>query len=119
MQQRYKIGNEHGSIVWDIKLILKDIQTFHKCKLNVEELYFHNPAPINEDYAMTTDISQPIIVVQLSDDIDKVIDGNHRLYNAHKLGIPTIQCYYLSEEEHTKYICNYHSRTYTAVVDNW
>lgn len=34
----------------------------------------------DEAYAMSTDLLKPLIVVKLADNIDKLIDGNHRLF---------------------------------------
>ncbi len=119
MEQKYQIGNEYGSIMWDIELLLKDIELFQKREFNVEKLYNSNPSRVDEEYAMTTDVTKPLVIAQLSDKIDKLIDGNHRLYKAHKTGMQTICCCYLSPKEHTKYICDYDAEVYRSVIDNW
>ena len=116
MEQKYQIGNEHGSVLWDIEKLLNDIGKFRTREFDVEFLALNNPFRGNEEYAMKTDITKPLIIVALTENADKLIDGNHRLQKALKLGIPKITAYYLSFEEHHNYIVNYDEQTYCEVV---
>lgn len=119
MEQKYKIGNEYGDIMWDINRILKDKAKFPIREFDVEALvaknYFHG----NAEYAMNTDLNEPLIVVNLISDIDKLIDGNHRLFKAKKLGHQKITAYYLSIEEHCRYIVDFNPDIYRLVVNHW
>lgn len=119
MQQKYQIGSCFGSIMWDIEKLLIDSFKFNSKTFDVEQLLLNNPSPIDEAYAMKTDISRPPIVVQLSEGADKLIDGNHRLYKAYKSGVTEIECIYLTVSEHIAYICDYDEDTYKKVVQNW
>ena len=119
MEQKYQIGNEYGSIMWDIEKLLRDIKKFRIKTFDVENLALNNPFHGNREYAMTTDITQPLIIVNLTDNIDKLIDGNHRLQKALKLGIATIDAYYLSFEEHRDYIIDFNENIYHHVVSHW
>ena len=119
MEQKYQIGNEYGSIMWDIEKLLRDIKKFRIKTFDVEKLALNNPFHGNREYAMTTDITQPLIIVNLTDNIDKLIDGNHRLQKALKLGIATIDAYYLSFEEHCNYIVDFNESIYRHVVSHW
>ena len=121
MEQKYQIGNEYGSIMWDIEKLLRDIKKFRIKTFDVENLALNNPFHGNREYAMTmtTDITQPLIIVNLTDNIDKLIDGNHRLQKALKLGIATIDAYYLSFEEHRDYIVDFNENIYHHVVSHW
>lgn len=107
MEQKYQIGNAYGSVIWDIEKLLKDIGKFYIKSFDVKHLALNNPFHGNEDYAMSTDITQPLIIVNLTENADKLIDGNHRLRKALKLGIEKIDALYLSIEEHRDYIVNY------------
>ena len=119
MEQKYQIGNEYGSIMWDIEKLLRDIKKFRIKIFDVENLALNNPFHGNREYAMTTDITQPLIIVNLTDNIDKLIDGNHRLQKALKLGIATIDAYYLPFEEHCNYIVDFNESIYRHVVSHW
>ena len=107
MEQKSQIGNEYGSIMWDIEKLLNDIHKFKKRTFNVKNLALDNPFHGNEEYATTTDTTKPLIIVNLSKDLDKLIDGNHRLQKAMKLGIEKIEAYYLLFEEHSQYIVDF------------
>lgn len=50
-----------------------------------EEIFCLYPE-LNREYAMTTDISKPALVVTFPDDEKVIIDGWHRLYKAFKSG---------------------------------
>lgn len=119
MEQKYQIGNEYGSIVWDIERILEDKSNFRLKEYDVEYLTMNNPFHGNEEHIMNTDIKQPLIVVVLTETTDKLIDGNHRLQKALKLGVKTIAAYSLSVEEHCKYIVDFDERIYHEVVKHW
>ncbi len=70
----------------------------------------------NKEYAMTTDLSQPLVLVQLCPGKDKLIDGNHRLYKAKQLGIRTLSAYYLTPEQHQKYVIAFERELYDKIV---
>ena len=119
MEQKYKIGNEYGSIMWDVEKIINDKKHFEIREYNVKELALSNPFFGDYKYAVQTDITQPLILVQLTENIDKLIDGNHRLQKALKAGIETIAAYRLSFAEHHNYIVDYDEEVYRKVVEHW
>lgn len=119
MDQKYQIGNHYGSIVWDVSLILKDRDRFQVSDFLVEELADCNPFYGDKQYAMQTDLSSPLIVVNLTDGIDKLIDGNHRLYHCIMESIPLVKAYYLENKEHWKYIIDFDEDVYWNVVNHW
>lgn len=119
MEQKYKIANEYGSIMWDVEKILKDKDRFTIKEYDVKYLVTNNPFHGKAEYVMNTDITQPLIVVKLTENIDMLIDGNHRLQKAVKLGVDKILAYSLNLEEHRKYIVNYDEKIYCEVVKHW
>lgn len=108
MNQKYQIENEYGQILWDMAEIMK--HPYSVWEFDVSTLVSENPFRGDPLYAVTTDLTQPLIVVNLSNGLDKLIDGTHRLYKAHKLGIKVIKAYYLSYEEHHRYIMDFHEK---------
>lgn len=116
MEQKYQIGTNSGNILWNINLILLDIAQFQIKQFNVQELYKNNPFHGNVEYAMTTDMTVPLIVVELCDKKTRLIDGNHRLYHAMKLDIKNISVYYLRKEEHIQYIEDYNEQLYNQII---
>ena len=68
---------------------------------------------------MTTDLAQPLILVQLCPGKDKLIDGNHRLYKAKLLGVKTLSAYYLTPEQHQKYIIGFETELYDKIVEEF
>jgi len=120
-EQKYQIGTPGGSLVWDIsKLILSLENTSFLTKAySVEELYHQNGFKGNENYALSTDVDKPCIIVELNDKKQKLIDGNHRLFKAHKLGIQTISAYFLPKSYHTKFIVDYAPDLYDKITNEF
>ena len=118
MEQKYKLGNDYGSVMWDIEKILADKHLLTIKQYDVGYLAANNLFYGDINYAMLTDVTQPLIVVKLTKNIDKLIDGNHRLQKALKLGIKTLPAYCLSFEEHRNYIVDYDEETYCKVVEH-
>jgi ATP sulfurylase len=71
--------------------------------INVNEIYKPD-STVNPKYAMTTDISNPIIAVRFDDGTYEILDGNHRLFRAAHEGKYQIMAHILSESELNKYI---------------
>lgn len=61
------------------------------------------PRHLDPDYAMTTDLDEPVIIATLRGDEGRryplLIDGTHRIYKAYTLGEETLPAYVLDEEE--------------------
>lgn len=119
MEQKYQIGNEYGSIVWDVARILEDADRFAKKLFSVEELAGENPFRGDAVYAMKTDISRPLVVVELAEGKRKLIDGNHRLYQCVERGVETVWAYDLSIEEYSRYIVDFDLDIYRSVAEHW
>ena len=116
MEQKYRIGTDSGYIMWNINMILDKITTFPTIMCDVAELSRHNPFHGDENYAMTTDISKPLIIAELSEHKDQLIDGNHRLYKAYRLQMKELPAVYLTKEEHIRFIENYDEQVYDKVI---
>ena len=53
---------------------------------------------INVEYALTTDVSQPLLFVPLEEKV-RLIDGSHRVCKALLTGIDILPAYFLTQEE--------------------
>ena len=119
-KQKYCIGSNDGEyqIIWDISALIKDLENtdFIIRHYKVSDLIKINNFFGNAEYAMKTDVEIPCIIVKLNENIEKLIDGNHRLYKANQLNLNSIQCYVLPEEYHKKFIIDYNSDIYEKVI---
>ena len=119
MEQKYQLGNEYGSILWDITAMLQNAADFPVVTCDVQALAAANPFHGNEAHIMETDLSLPLVVVELRPGVEKLIDGNHRLQKALRLGMTTIPVYRLTFQQHRRYIVDYDEATYQQVVRHW
>jgi len=63
------------------------------------------------------EISRPIILAEIAPGRYNLIDGNHRLEKAHRMGIKTIQAYRLNATQHIKFLIG--KKTYTTYIEYW
>ena len=63
---------------------------------------FFAPQHLDREYAMTTDLDDPVLVATLRNSRGKLfsllIDGTHRLYHAYKQGVLVLPAYLLDED---------------------
>ena len=122
-EQKYCMGTRDGThqIFWDIAALTKDLQEKRLPiqQRKVSDLLEFNDFSGDPAYAMGTDIEEPCIVVELNDEIEKLIDGNHRLYKAMLLHLDTVPCYVLPFEYHSKFIIDYTFSKYKKVVKDY
>ena len=119
MEQKYQIGTNSGTILWNISEMLKYTSQYAKQLMKVDDLVKNNFFSGQIEHAMGTDINNPIVVINLCDGKDKVIDGNHRLFKARNHGIEYIEAYYLKQNQHTRYIENYDEELYEVIVSEF
>ena len=65
---------------------------------------------------MTSDLTKPLVVAELSKDHLLLIDGNHRLYKARALGLENIPCYYLSQKQQQHFIVHFRPSEYEHII---
>ena len=70
-----------------------------------------------ESHLATVDISKPIIVAEISPGRFNVIDGNHRMERARRLGIEKIPAYKFSPEQHLQFLTT--EKGYLAYIEYW
>lgn len=87
----------------NVDLLIEDYKEKQAEQVNVSEI-FKPESKVNSEYAMKTDISQPVIIARFDDGTYEVLDGNHRLYRAVHEGQGQIMAHILNESELKKYI---------------
>ena len=71
----------------------------------------------NDDYLLTVDITRPVIVAEISPGRHTVIDGNHRMEKARRLGMEKIPAYRFSPDQHLQFLTT--EQGYQAYVEYW
>ncbi|MBV5328211.1 MAG: ParB N-terminal domain-containing protein [Chlorobium sp.] len=63
------------------------------------------------------DVAKPVIVAEISPGRFNVIDGNHRMEKARRLGIERIPAFKLSPEQHLQFLTT--EKGYLAYIEYW
>ncbi len=71
----------------------------------------------NEDHLATVDVAKPIIVAEISPGRYNVIDGNHRMEKARRMGLEKIPAYRIGPEQHLRFLTT--EQGYKAYVEYW
>jgi len=120
-RQTFCIETSSGRIVWDIAGMILDMRSMKWPVIHIKTSKLRITSRFYGDsqYAMQTDMEEPCIVVELGMGMDKLVDGNHRLYKASRLGIEHLPCYYLPMNVHRYYINGYDEVTYERVISEF
>ena len=72
---------------------------------------------LNEDHLPNVDVTRPVIVAEISPGRYNVIDGNHRMEKARRLGMKKIPACRLSPEHHLQFLTT--EKGYLAYIEYW
>jgi len=72
---------------------------------------------INEFHVDSTDISIPVILAEISPGRYNLIDGNHRMEKARRMGVKTLVVYKLSVDQHIRFLTS--KKAYLAYIEYW
>ena len=72
---------------------------------------------IDEAHMDSVHLDRPVILAEISPGRYNVIDGNHRLEKARRIGVTTLPAYRLDPEQHTRFLTS--RQAYLAYVDYW
>lgn len=118
-----KNGDElfpNGIFVFNITKMIEEIQK-NSDDIVLEEVavgdFPKEFSSINESHVDTVDISDPVILAEISPGRYNIIDGNHRIEKARRLGINSIRAYKLSAEQHIKFLIT--RKSYEIYIDYW
>lgn len=72
---------------------------------NVSVMEFNNDfSHIDDDYIDSVIFGEPVILAEISPDRYNLIDGNHRMEKAKRLGLKNIMAYKLSPVQHSRFL---------------
>jgi ParB-like nuclease domain len=70
-----------------------------------------------EDHLETVNVTKPVIVAEIAPGRFNVIDGNHRMEKARRLGMEKIPAYKLGPEQHLRFLTT--EKGYLAYIEYW
>lgn len=78
---------------------------------------FNSHSKFNEEHLPTVDVSKPVIVAEISPGRFNVIDGNHRMEKARRMGLETLPAYRIGPEQHIQFLTT--EKGYLAYIEYW
>lgn len=110
----------NGIFVFNITKMLEYIQK-KSDDITLEEVavsdFFEGFSSINESHMDSVEISQPVIMAEISPRQYNLIDGNHRMEKARRMGINSMPAYKLNVEQHIKFLTE--KKAYLAYIEYW
>jgi hypothetical protein len=79
--------------------------------------YNQNFSNLNEHHINSVDIYRPVIFAEIATGKFNLIDGNHRMEKARRLGTNTVSAFKLTVEQHIKFLTT--EKAYLAYVEYW
>ena len=110
----------NGIFVFNITKILEYIQK-NPDSITLEEVavsdFFEGFSSVNEAYMDSVEISRPVIVAEISPGLYNLIDGNHRMEKARRMGIKSLPAYKLNVDQHILFLTS--TKAYVTYVEYW
>jgi len=79
--------------------------------------FFKGFSSIDESHVDSVEISRPVILVEISPGHYNLIDGNHRMEKARRMGINSILAYRLNVKQHMNFLTN--KKAYLSYIEYW
>jgi hypothetical protein len=79
--------------------------------------FFEGFSSLNESHMDSVEISQPVIMAEISPGQYNLIDGNHRMEKARRVGLKSMLAYRLNVEQHMKFLTS--KKAYIAYIAYW
>lgn len=109
----------NGIFVFNITKMNEYIQT-HSEDIPCEEIAvsdFSNSSTVNESHIDSVEVSRPVILAEIAPGRYNVIDGNHRMEKARRMGIKNVTAYKLSAKQHMQFLTS--EKAYIAYIEYW
>ena len=72
---------------------------------------------IDESHMDSVDISMPVLLAEIYPGLYNVIDGNHRMEKARRMGVNSMPAYKLNVNQHIKFLTS--KQAYIAFIEYW
>ncbi len=109
----------NGMFVFNITKMTEHImdnpEVFVPEEVAVKEL--HRFLSLNKSHVNSVDISKPVIIAEIAPSRFNLIDGQHRVEKAHRLGMETIKAYRLNVHQHIRFLTN--RKAYEIYIEYW
>jgi ParB-like nuclease domain len=110
----------NGIFVFNITKMIEYIQSrqgeIRAERIEVKE-YRDGLSTLDESYIDKADITVPIIIAEIRPGGYNVIDGNHRLEKAYRIGMEYISAYVLKPEQHMPFLTSL--KAYHTYIEYW
>ena len=117
-QQIVALASDEAHVVmWDVDALLADCREQSPVMVETARLIPGEWLTIDREYAMTTDVTRPVLAFAIPGNRLFIADGNHRLYRAAAEQVPSMQVIVLPEETHLRYLYRSTEKTYRQVMD--
>ena len=109
--------DEEHIVMWDVDAMLSDYRDHPTVTVDTSKLVPRDWLTIDREYAATTNVSTPILLLELPNNQLYVADGNHRLYRAVAEKVPQMKVIVIPEDRHLSYLYRSTEQIYRLVVD--
>ena len=99
-----------------IEYIKNNLDSVALRKITVDD-FCENVTTIDESHIDTVEISQPVILAEISPGRYNLVDGHHRMEKARRMGIKHLQAYKLTVDQHIKFLIN--KEAYVTYIEYW
>ena len=110
----------NGFFVFNITRMIEYIQnnpdSFFREDVAVSD-FFSGFSSINESHIDSVELSMPVIIAEISPGQYNLIDGNHRMEKARRMGIKNVPAYKLSSVQHLKFLIS--KEAYLSYIEYW
>ena len=110
-------SDENNMVMWDMDAVLSDYRGHGYLTVDTEKLIPENWLTIDRAYALTTDVTTPILLFELPHSQLFIADGNHRLYRAAAESIPRMNVIVIPQDRHLSYLFRSTRENYHRVID--
>lgn len=108
--------DEENIVMWDIDALLSDYKDQPYITVDTKELIPKNWLTIDTQYALTTNVNTPIILLELPNNQLYIADGNHRLYKAVTEEVQKMNVIVIPQDKHLSYLFRSTDEIYYRVV---
>lgn len=108
----------NGIFVFNITKMVEYIRNNNiTCEEVLVKEFSRGSSKFKEEHLATVDVTKPVIVAEISPGRYSVIDGNHRMEQARRMGIEKLPAYKISPDQHLQFLST--EQGYMAYIEYW